>query len=75
MTETAEIYTYTVINSSTEAFKDKTPYLAAIVTRPDGTRVAAMVEGWTETSPVAIGTAVRLSGTDPLGNPTYRLSA
>lgn len=74
MTETAEIYTFTVINSSTEAFRDRTPYLAAIVSRPDGTRVSTRVEGWTPATPIAIGMSVTEDGADALGNPIYRLA-
>lgn len=74
MSETAEIYTWTVINSSTEAFKAKIPYLAAIVAKPDGTRVAALVDGWSQGVPIDIGTPVTHVGEDALGNPIYRLS-
>lgn len=73
MSETAEIYTWTVINSSTEAFKGRVPYLAAIVSKPDGTRVAALVDGWSVGMPVDIGAPVVLAGEDALGNPVYRL--
>lgn len=74
MSETGEIFAWTVINSSTEAFKSRVPYLAAIVSRPDGTRVAALVEGWSQDDRVGIGTTVTLAGRDELGNPVYRMS-
>jgi uncharacterized OB-fold protein len=73
MSETAAIYTYSVIHSSTESFKDKVPYMAAIVTRPDGSRIATLVEGYSPDKDVAIGSKVVLSGTDTHGNPIYRL--
>lgn len=73
MTGTAEIYTYTVVNSSTEAFRDKTPYLVAIVTKQDGSRVSGFVEGYTSNDEIGCGTLVELAGTDALGNQIFRL--
>ena len=75
MTETGVIYTYTIVRSAAEAFKHRTPYLVAVVTRPDGSRVASLVQGWTENAPVQIGSAVELAGSDALGNPIHRIAA
>lgn len=72
MDDKAVIYTYTVIYSSTEAFKDKTPYVAAIVEKADGEKVATLVEGYREDAPPAIGMAVVFGRTDAAGNPVYR---
>jgi uncharacterized OB-fold protein len=73
MNETSSIYSYTVINSTTEAFKDQTPYLVAIVTRADGSRVAARVEGYTPDKQIHIGETVERAGTDASGNEFFRL--
>ncbi len=72
MDDRAAIYTFTVIHSSTEAFKDKTPYVAAIVEKADGARVATVIEGYRENTPLAIGMPVVFARTDEAGNPVYR---
>jgi uncharacterized OB-fold protein len=72
MDDQAVIYTYTIIYSSTEAFKDKTPYVAAIVEKAGGEKVATIVEGYRENIPIAIGMPVVFARTDATGNPVYR---
>jgi len=72
MDDKATIYTYTIIYSSTEAFKDKTPYVVGIVEKPDGTKTAALIEGYKENMPIAIGIPVVFDRADQGGNPVYR---
>lgn len=69
----ARIYSYTIVYSSTEALKDKTPYLAAIVEKPDGEKVSAMVEGYTPEAKVAIGSEVAFSRQGDGGASIYKL--
>ena len=71
--DTATIYTYSILYSSTEEFKDKTPYLTTILEKQNGERFASLVEGWKEGMEVRIGQQVRCTGQDASGNPTYAL--
>ncbi|MHC1760033.1 MAG: OB-fold domain-containing protein [Negativicutes bacterium] len=67
-----QIYSFSIVFSSTEALKDKTPYLAAIVEKPDGKKVSAMVEGYSPDVNVVIGSKVEIHN-DPSGGFIYRL--
>lgn len=71
MDKNAKIYTYTVIYSSTEAFKDKTPYVAGIVENDEGKR-ATLIEGYKEGMPIKVGMEVQFSHFDDANNPIYR---
>lgn len=67
-----KIYTYSVIYSAAEAFKEKTPYVIAII-EADGTpRHMAQIEGYREGMPIEIGMSVELSGEDKAGNRIYK---
>lgn len=73
MSKKATIYTYTVIHIATEAFKDRTPYLVAVV--DDGERrFFTRVEGYEADREVGIGTMVEFSHLDELGKPVYKLA-
>ncbi|HTZ38692.1 MAG TPA: OB-fold domain-containing protein [Syntrophales bacterium] len=65
------IYTYTVIHSAAEDFKNKVPYVVAVV-EEDGRRFAARVEGYEPSKPISIGMEVEHSGEDPKGRPIYK---
>lgn len=67
----AKIYTYTIIYSSTEDYKDKTPYVAGIV-EDAGERRAALIEGYAEGMDVRIGMEVKFSRYDEAGNGIYK---
>lgn len=69
--ETGVIYAYTVIRSTSEAFKDKTPYVMAVVDRGDD-KVLARVEGYQEGQAISIGMKVPFWKNDEAGNPIYR---
>lgn len=70
MDEKARIYTYSIIYSAAEAFKDKTPYVVAVVEDSAGRRLAR-IDGYREGTPVAIGQEVRLVAEDAAGNAVY----
>lgn len=69
--ETGVVYTYTVIRSTSEAFKDKTPYVMAVIDRGDS-KVLARIEGYKEGQEIAIGMKVPFVKNDEAGNPIYR---
>ena len=71
--ENGRIYSYTIVYSSTEAMKDKTPYIVAIVEKPDGEKVSALVEGYTPQAKVAIGNEVAFCRQGAGGSSVYRL--
>lgn len=69
-----KIYTYSIITSAAEAFKDKCPYVIAIVERDDGSHVMARVEGYSEGQPVSIGMPVAAVGADEQGYAVYKFA-
>ena len=82
MKRTGTIYTYSVVHSAAEAFKERTPYVVALVDE-NGHRVVSLLEGYDPTRQVEIGQEVagELFGKSKTchdyGNriPTHRLSA
>lgn len=74
MNEKGTIYTYTVVYSGSEEFRDRTPYLIGLVER-DGRRELAWIEGYGETVRAAIGDPVDFVRTDEAGHHFYRLTA
>lgn len=68
----ATIYSYTVIFSAAEAFKDKTPYAVALVDE-GGRRIMVGLETNTAPEKITVGAAVEFAGNDENGNPQYRL--
>lgn len=68
----ATIYSYTVIFSAAEAFKDKTPYAVALINE-DGKRFMAGLATNTAPEKITVGAAVEFAGNDENGNPQYRL--
>lgn len=68
----ATIYSYTVIYSAAEAFKNKTPYAVALID-DEGKRIMAGIETITAPEEIAVGAAVEFSRNDENGNPQYRL--
>jgi uncharacterized OB-fold protein len=68
----ATIYSYTVIFSAAEAFKDKTPYAVALIDE-DGKRFMAGLEATIAPEEIAVGAVVEFAGNDENGNPQYRL--
>jgi len=56
----AVIYSYSIVYSSSEQFKDKTPYVAAILQAEDGTRFPAFLGFYKEGMEISIGQTVEL---------------
>lgn len=71
--ETAKIYTYTILRSSTPAFIDKIPYCSSILESDDGSRFAALLDGYVDGMSIEIGRVVKKIGNDEKGNPVYSL--
>ncbi len=68
------LYTYSVIHSAAEAFKDKTPYVIALVEAEGVPRHMARIEGYREGLAISIGMTVDFAGDDGHGNRTYRFN-
>jgi len=71
MAEKAKVYTYTVINSASEEFKDKVPYVVAVLENKNG-RFASFIEGYKDGINVDIGMEVEFSRFDEAQNPIYK---
>lgn len=65
------IYTYSIVHSGTDTFKDKTPYVVALVEENQQIRLA-YVEGYTQDLHVKIGMKVEYLTADERNNPIYR---
>jgi len=66
--EEYKVYTYTIINVPTNEFKDKAPYLMAIVTNKKGSKFMTRIEGYDEGDKIKIGDKVKYKEKDSLGN-------
>ena len=71
MNRRGTIFTYSVVHSGTEAFKDKIPYIVAIVKEDQQKRIAR-IEGYTEKTEINIGMEVEFLTEDEKGNALYR---
>ena len=71
MNRRGTIFSYSVVHSGTEAFKDKIPYIVAIVKEDQQKRIAR-VEGYTEKTEINIGMEVEFLAEDEKGNAIYR---
>ena len=68
----AAIYTYSVLFSSSEEFKDKVPYVSAILETPDGERFASLLAGYQPGMEIRIGQEVKAAVHDD-GKTIYSL--
>lgn len=67
----ATLFSFTVVHSGTEAFKDRIPYVVALV--EEGRQLClARIVGYSEGRDIRIGTEVQFSGEDSEGQPIYR---
>jgi uncharacterized OB-fold protein len=66
------IYTYSIIHSASEEFKDRTPYVVALVEEEGHARVASLLEGY-DGQKIHIGMPVEYVREDTEGNPVYKL--
>ena len=71
MSRRGTVETYTVVHSGSEAFKDQTPYVLAVV-REDERKKLALVEGYSEGIEIRIGMEVEAVAEDGKGNTVYR---
>ena len=72
--DTATIYSYSVIYSSTFDFQDKTPYLCAVLETSPENRLVSFIEGYKEGTEVKIGQQVyRVKSKDGIGADRYSL--
>ncbi|SMC60363.1 OB-fold domain-containing protein [Papillibacter cinnamivorans] len=71
--EQATIYTYSVVYSASEQFRDKTPYVTAILESGNGERFPAFLEGYEEGRVIRVGQPVWLCGTNEKGEAVYSL--
>ena len=65
------IFTYSIVHSATDAFKDETPYVVALVEEDQRIRLAR-IEGYSEAVHVRIGMEVEYLTVDDRNNPVYR---
>ncbi len=70
MSRRGTIFTYSIIHSGTDDFKDKTPYVVALVEENQRIRLAR-VEGYTEKTDIDVGMAVEFISEDEKGNSIY----
>lgn len=54
------IYSYTIVRSAAEEFKDQTPYIIAVIEQDSGSRVLSMLSGYKEGMQIRIGDQVKL---------------
>jgi uncharacterized OB-fold protein len=71
MSRRGTLLTYSIVHSGTEAFKDKTPYVVALVEERQRIRLAR-VEGYTEGTEVKVGMEVEFLAEDEKGGTIYR---
>lgn len=71
MNKRGTIFTYSIVHSGTDNFKDKTPYVVALVEEDQRIRLAH-VEGYTEAMHVKIGMEVEYVAEAEENNPVYR---
>ncbi|MFT9497557.1 Zn-ribbon domain-containing OB-fold protein [Anaerosolibacter sp.] len=71
MTSRGTIYTYSIIYSASQAFKDQTPFVIAVV-EDEGSRILTRIEGYEKDRPISIGMEVELSRIDDNGYKLYK---
>lgn len=71
MHKKATIYTYSIIYTASEDFKDQTPYVIAIVEDEESRRLTRL-EGYEENKNINIGMEVEFSRLDESGNSIYK---
>ena len=71
MSRRGTICTYSIVHSGADQFKDKTPYVVALVKENQQIRMAR-VEGYTEQSHITVGMEVEYLAEDERGNPVYK---
>lgn len=70
MNRRGTLYTYSVVHSGTDAFKDQTPYVVALVEEDQRIRLAR-VEGYTDGREIVVGMEVEFLAEGQEGQPIY----
>ncbi len=70
MSRRGTVFTYSVVTSGTGVFKDKTPYVVALVEENQRKRMTR-IEGYTEKTEIHVGMEVAFLTEDEKGNPIY----
>ena len=71
MSRRGTLFTYSIVHSATESFKDQTPYVVALVEEARQIRLAR-VEGYAEDIRIKIGMEVEYLAADEKNHPIYR---
>lgn len=71
MSRRGTIFTYSIVHSATDDFKDQTPYVVALVEEKQQIRLAR-IEGYSEEMRLEIGMEVEYLAADGMNNPIYR---
>jgi len=73
MNKKASIYTYSIIYTASEDFKDKTPFVVAVV-EDDNSRFLTRIENYKEgyDDEIKIGMTVEFDRMDENGKPLYK---
>lgn len=71
MNKRGKIYTFTVITSAAEDFRDKVPYAIAVV-EEENRKALAFIEGYSDDMKIAVGQEVEFIRNDERGNPIYK---
>ncbi len=71
MAKKAKIYSFTIVYSSSEEFKDKVPYVVAVL-EENKERFSSFIEGYKEDIEIKIGMEVEFSRFDEAGNVVYK---
>ncbi len=71
MNKKATIYTYSIIYTASEDFKDQTPYVIAIV-EDEELRRLTRIEGYDKDKEIQIGMEVEFARLDESGNSIYK---
>ena len=64
MSKRAKIYTYSIVYSAAENFRDQTPYVVAVVEDDEKSRYLARVESYDNTMNIQIGMEVEAIAAD-----------
>lgn len=73
MSRRGTLFTYSIVHSGTDAFKDKTPYVVALVEENQLIRLAR-VEGYSDRTEIKVGMEVEFLAEDGKGSPVYRFT-
>lgn len=73
--EPVKIYTYSLLLSASEDFKDRVPYVCAILERSNGERFASLLDGYQDGTTIEIGQRVHCTGRDASGRESFSIAS